>query len=264
MFVSVIFAILLFVMIISIFVNSTIMTYSKKHPMHIHHRKLKQLAARFHRLCIDNDIHYFIIGGTLLGAYREMDIIAHDDDVDVAMYADELTKLNHITLMPLNIKSKSHCYKFTHESLPGVFIDVFIVHKDNGYIKYTNPRCQLAWPRFRIPESDVHEPTLYQLGTYLENKTINKLFMFGPVNGANFCKEFYGENWMEPIITHQHLKNLTTFRASTKYDQFQIAIATTVIILISIYFSIRALRYKDTKPKMKNTTKKSMRQENRK
>lgn len=238
------FILLLVLVLVLIIVNTSCFICSQKYPVHVHRQKLKQLAARFHRICLDNNISYFIIGGTLLGACREMDIIMHDDDIDVAMNSEDFDKLMNME-HTFNIKSGYTCYKFKDPALPGVFIDIFTVYSDNGNVYYKNPKAQRTWPRFRIPESSVIEPVTYQLGTYVENETIQQLYMLGPLNGTEFCREFFGSNWQTPICTHLHLESfafLSYLRLSSYYDIFQI---TAIIILlclgISLYVNYRKL-----------------------
>ena len=56
-------------------------------PEHIN--MLKFLLSQFHLLCKELGLRYWLEGGSLLGACREHDIIAHDDDLDVAMLFDD-------------------------------------------------------------------------------------------------------------------------------------------------------------------------------
>jgi hypothetical protein len=216
----------------SILVSVNCIYYARTHPPHLLHRQLKKLAARFHRICESRSIGYGICFGTLLGACRERDIIAHDDDVDVLMYQEELTKLQGVTVGSVCVKSDTHCYKFTDESLPGVFLDIFPVEEDKrGNVIFCNRVARLAWPSFRIPVSDMLNLQLYQLGTYVEDDTVHPLAMFGPRNGIEFCQNYFGADWREPIITHRHIHNLGVFRRSEQYDAFHISVASVSVIL---------------------------------
>lgn len=56
-------------------------------------RILKILLADFDRVCRKYDLKYYLICGSLLGAVRHKDLIAWDDDVDVAMPRKDFDKL---------------------------------------------------------------------------------------------------------------------------------------------------------------------------
>ena len=43
------------------------------------------MMEEFHRFCVENQLKYYMVGGTLLGAVREGGFIPWDDDVDFAM-----------------------------------------------------------------------------------------------------------------------------------------------------------------------------------
>lgn len=47
----------------------------------------------FHKICVEDKLTYYIIGGTLIGAIRHHGFIPWDDDVDVAMPRDDYEKL---------------------------------------------------------------------------------------------------------------------------------------------------------------------------
>ena len=57
-------------------------------------RRLFRMMKDFHQFCIQHNIKYSIIGGTLLGAIRENGFIPWDDDVDVLLDRDNFNKLS--------------------------------------------------------------------------------------------------------------------------------------------------------------------------
>lgn len=54
---------------------------------------LVDMLAWFHNFCEENNLRYYIVGGTMLGAVRHQGFIPWDDDVDVAMPDSDYKKL---------------------------------------------------------------------------------------------------------------------------------------------------------------------------
>lgn len=49
------------------------------------HGCLLNMAKDFHKICLENDLTYYLIGGTFLGAVRHEGFIPWDDDMDIGM-----------------------------------------------------------------------------------------------------------------------------------------------------------------------------------
>ncbi|MBO4701121.1 MAG: LicD family protein [Lachnospiraceae bacterium] len=59
-------------------------------------RVLVDLLVEFNRVCSENDIKYFVVGGTMLGAIRHNGFIPWDDDIDIAIPRKEYEKLKEL------------------------------------------------------------------------------------------------------------------------------------------------------------------------
>ncbi len=61
----------------------------------IKHREMNTLKF-IDQVCRENDIQYFLAGGSLLGAIRHQDVIPWDDDIDVGMLRQDYEKFRRV------------------------------------------------------------------------------------------------------------------------------------------------------------------------
>lgn len=64
-----------------------------------------------HRVCKDNHLKYYMIGGTMLGAVRHGGFIPWDMDIDIAMPRDDYEKFVRICDSQLDSRFSCHNYK---------------------------------------------------------------------------------------------------------------------------------------------------------
>ena len=62
-------------------------TYTREELARLH-EELYDILAETVRVCRDNSIPYFLIGGTAIGALYDEAILPWDDDVDIGMTRD--------------------------------------------------------------------------------------------------------------------------------------------------------------------------------
>ncbi len=75
-------------------------------------QELLNMLKWFDKFCRDNDLKYFSVGGTLLGAIRHNGFIPWDDDIDVAMPRPDYDRLAEL----MGNKVFEHYVLETHNS----------------------------------------------------------------------------------------------------------------------------------------------------
>ena len=133
------------------------------------HEVLLNIAQAFHKVCVDHNIPYYMLGGTQLGAVRHKGMIPWDDDMDFGVPREYYETLKHILSTelkePYNVISMENTPKYyagyikiedsrtiTDSNVEydiyryGINIDIFPLDKTNGrtgVFSKNNMICQL-------------------------------------------------------------------------------------------------------------------------
>lgn len=171
-----------------------------------------EVLAQFDRCCQENGYTYFLIFGTLLGAIREHGFIAHDLDIDVAMFIEERRPLIYENLRKYGFKM-IHRFRIEDGTLgceetflyknTGVSLDIFYICPPVD----KNPYC-CCWNKIGDSVSPLDSMKKYggviprRIELPIDKDIIRVKFENIEVNiphNAHQISEFtYGEKYMTP------------------------------------------------------------------
>lgn len=162
---------------------------SYKAPGHpLNKENAKYMLCTIRRVFEENGIEFILIFGTLLGAVREHDFIAHDEDMDTMIWAKDVQKA--FDLMPelekYGIKLRSYClpWIFSFE-YKGEGCDVDILHEP-------------IWPwkkRYILANEKYVPRAFYENTTKME--FLGEMFTI-PANPEKYLEYHYGKDWRIP------------------------------------------------------------------
>jgi phosphorylcholine metabolism protein LicD len=115
----------------------TILDYSK--PMQ---QLILPIFDNFYNICTDNSIPFFMCEGSLLGCVRHQGFVPWDDDIDIYMFPDKLSKFQQYTdsLHTELVKHNPSLYFYKNKK-NRLKIDIFVhpfkkhVYNTNNYIQ---------------------------------------------------------------------------------------------------------------------------------
>ena len=101
------------------------------------HSMLLNVALEIKRICDENNISYFLIGGSLLGAVRHQGFIPWDDDMDIGFLREDYEKFLILCNTELNEKYELITTKKPNYGLPFSKIQI----KDTLFKEKGAPEC---------------------------------------------------------------------------------------------------------------------------
>ena len=157
----------------------------------------------------NNNLHFWLDYGTLLGAMREKDFIAHDLDIDLGMFYEDQVKdvekafssvgIKKVREFTLDGKTVEQTYSYK-----GLYFDIFYYFKGEeimwtyGFTFKNNKLNKTSYEDRDI--STGFEGMKY----FVKKRGLEKITFKGkeytvPENPAEYLKENYGPNYMTPI-----------------------------------------------------------------
>ena len=178
-------------------VSAVIVARNRKVSLYLAHLGLRELIREFDHICTVHRIVYWADSGTLLGAVREGDIIAHDDDVDVCVPASQISPLVEAVARTgvYHIRDTPFCLKFERVGVPEVWVDVFPVDRRGERVEYSNLLARTQWPNGFYIESE-----LFPLG----RMKLGDVRVWAPRDPIPYLERMYG-NWRVPVVYARHL-----------------------------------------------------------
>jgi len=203
-------------MLAFLLINTTVAITDKDLP-HMNPYQAGQLYAlmiKVDKIFKKTGIKYWAEGGTLLGAIRHKGLIPWDDDLDIAILADQIDKLHAIRpLLEENGLKCVHGYN-TLDKCPS-FFKIFMPCSEYQNKCGSCFPCLDIFPMTFLDNKFVHfnkADRMQYKNDYFLYKEIVKLkkVPFGPMhipipyNAANYLVRSYGDDWNKVAYIYNH------------------------------------------------------------
>jgi len=150
-------------------------------------QECKEFLIEVRDILNKKNINYFLLFGTLLGAYREKDFIKHDKDIDIGIFLDSKNDLEDLVLQGVFAEKNIKFFKDRGYSLQkgDSYMDIYPFTMDGD--EY---RSLLGWEyNYRLKKKYFPTERIEFVGEEFE--TISNI--------EDYLIEKYGENWRTPI-----------------------------------------------------------------
>lgn len=169
--------------------------------------KIRKLLKDITTLFDDNNVHYWLDGGSMLGCIREGGQIKHDDDADLGVLHKDMKKV--VKLIPKIKELGYECgffkniFKIFYQHKDALrcrigdtcinyaTLDVFEYTEKAGMIVLKNPIHRILWPDAKHRESDLFP---------LQKMKFDDMSLWMPNNPFPYLDGLYGD-WKTPKHT---------------------------------------------------------------
>jgi len=158
------------------------------------HNVMLELLNKFVQICEENNLTYFLDGGTLLGAVRHKGFIPWDDDIDIAMPRNDYEKFLNIS-ENINL---TDCYVLSQRC------PVNTLYHYKGYAKFCKKNTVFAEDYMDIKDNS---------GVFIDIWPFDNCFLFSlPIQAklASFTVRLYR------LITHYDIPSVKSKRLFIK------------------------------------------------
>lgn len=173
--------------------------------------KILSILKEFINICEENNLTYYALGGTLLGAVRHKGFIPWDDDIDLGMPRADYERFKRIANERFNGK-----YQFLSEDTPG-YRKAFSVIRDTStriMMNYSNVEQEESlwidiFPIDGLPskgiKKKIHEKK------YLYRRMMVQLSQFNSIVNQNKADRPWHEKLIIKIANHLKIENILSF-----------------------------------------------------
>jgi len=193
-------------------------------------QRLYDLADHFDRVCTQNNLRYWIMSGTLLGAVRHNDLIPWDDDIDVCMPEEDANELvgtpQFIREMEANgkyeVTTNVSIWRVVLREDRNVFLDIFRMNSEPTPTETTNEQGSLKW----IPVS-LRARLMWPNEYFVFNPhDLGQRIQFGPLQLCApptysiepYLSRQYGKDWCRARIMMGHQNKEQPFGCPSTID----------------------------------------------